>query len=126
MLNEYKRIYKASGNGINTVEVTIDYRKGGMNYWYGNNEPRGYYFSVQGYKVEVSGGFISRSFGIGRGPQGEKACILPCERQSKKRYETAKAMMDDLVAEHLADWCERNGVTIEDNEFKVTESERRS
>lgn len=123
MLNEYKRTYQAEGNGINTVEVTIDYYKGGMNYWYGRPEERGYYFHIQGYKVEESHGLVTRSFGIGIGPQGMKTCILPCERQSKKRYETAKARMDELVGVYLADWCKRNDVIVSD-EYRTTECER--
>ena len=124
MFNNCKRTYKAEGNGINTVEVTVDYTKGGINYFYGNEYPRGYYFNISGYQVEDHGWYTTKSFTMGSGPKTFSDCILPCERQSKKRYETAKGMMDDLVDRYLAEWCERNDVTITDYDYEQTESQR--
>lgn len=126
MINECKRSYKATGNGINTVQVTVDYTKGGINYFYGNTYPRGYYFNISGRMIEDHGWYVTESFTMGRGPKTFSDCILPCERQTKKRYETAKAMMDDLTDKYLAAWCERNGVTITDYDFAEEERERRA
>lgn len=118
MLNDITRTYKAEGHDINVVEVSIHYRKGGMNYFTYRNEPRGYYFSIQPF-------FDSGNTRMFKAFSGVKDCILPCERQSKKRYETAKAMMDDLVNEYLDSWCKGNNVTLLSDEYEVKECERK-
>lgn len=123
MLNDITRTYKAEGHDINVVEVSIYYSKGGMNYFTYRNEPRGYYFSIQPYlDSDLGNGVTGRMF---RAFSGMKDCVLPCERQSKKRYETAKAMMDDLVNEYLDSWCKGNNVTLLSDEYEVKECERK-
>lgn len=121
MLNNYRRYYKAEGKDINRVEVSIYYDKGGMNYWYGKPEQRGYYFSIGADKRTVRNGIETIEFSFGQAMKGVKDCILPCERQSKKRYEEAKSQMDGLIDRYLMQWCERNGITITDYEYDVEE-----
>lgn len=121
MLNTYKRYYKAEGNEINRVEVSIYYSKGGMNYWTYRVEPRGYYFSIGADKRTVRNGIETIQFSFGQAMKGIKDCILPCERQSKKRYESAKSQIDVLTDRFLMDWCARNGITITDDNYEVEE-----
>ena len=130
MLNEYTRTYKAVGNGntsyVNRVEVSVFYYKGGHNWFYGGYEDRGYYFSIDGYGLEDHGnGLFSRELHIGKGAQGHKWCILPCERQSKKRYESAKAQIDELTDKLLGRWLEENDIVLESMEYEVEERDRR-
>jgi hypothetical protein len=121
MLNNYRRFYKAEGKGINRVEVSIYYSKGGINYFTYKNEPRGYYFSIGADKRTVRGGIETVEFSFHQAMKGVKDCILPCERQSKKRYEEAKAQIDGLIDRYLMDWCKRNDITITDYEYTVEE-----
>lgn len=121
MLNTYKRYYKAEGNEINRVEVSIYYSKGGMNYWTYRVEPRGYYFSIGADKRTVRNGIETIQFSFEQAMKGIKDCILPCERQSKKRYESAKSQIDMLTDRFLMDWCARNGITITDGNYEVEE-----
>jgi hypothetical protein len=116
MINCIERTYKAKGDGCNVVECSIYYSKGGMNWATGREEARGYWFSIQPF--EVSG--ICRSF---RAFSGTKTLVLPCERQSKKRYEAAKAQLDDLIQEYLERFCEENGIEVFTDEFETTEKE---
>jgi len=130
MLNEYTRTYKAVGNGdtsyVNRVEVGVYYLKGGWNMWYGKPEPRGYYFHIAGYGlIDHGSGLLSRETRIGKGAQGHKYCIVPCERQSKKRYESAKAMVDELTDKLLGRWLEENDIVLESMEYEVEERDRR-
>ena len=129
MLNDYKRTYKAVGNGksgyVNRVEVGIYYYKGGMNYWYGKPEPRGYYFHIGGYRlIDHGNGLYSREIHAFGGATGNKYCILPCERQSKKRYEEAKAQVDELTDRLLGRWLEENDIILESLEYEVEERDR--
>lgn len=123
MLNDCKRTYKAEGHNINRVDAEIRYDKGGWSYMSGTERPRGYYFSLRGYEyVDHGNGIISQRYAMFG--NGASECVLPCERQSKKRYEMAKAMMDDLIDEYLANWCKRNSITITDYDYEQTESQR--
>lgn len=117
MINTITRTYKAKGHNVNVVEASIYYRKGGMNWMTGQNEERGYVFSISPY--EVSGCW--RTY---RGFSGAKTLVLPCERQSKKRYEQAKAMMDDLVNMYLDTFCEDRGIELLGYDYEQEESER--
>ena len=120
MINTLTRTYEATGKGINKVDVEIRYELGGMNWWTGRPSPRGYYFSYQPYEL----GEHFRTYTVGRnGHNGVKMCVLPCERQSKKRFEKAAAMMQQLVDEYLPGWLAEDGVTIGD-EYTETTRER--
>lgn len=114
MFSIMKRTYDAQGVGINKLDVEIRYELGGMNYFFGKPEQRGYYFSVSPYKYVDHGGYSSREFTVGANGHGVKACILPCERRSKKRFQTACAMYDELFETFLAKWLAENGITISD------------
>lgn len=105
MLNTCTRTYKAEGKGINTVEVKVYYSLGGMNYFTYKNEPRGYYFSIT--PILVENGW--RSYNVF---SGQKTCVLECARQSRKRYEEAKSLLDSLEERYLDDFCAENGIVL--------------
>lgn len=116
MLNTMTRTYEANGDGINKLDVEIRYEKGGWSYAMGRPSERGYYFSVTPY--EDDGTWVRyRMFA------GSKTCVLPCQRQSKKRFEEACAMLDHLTELYLPSWLEENNITISD-EYVVTVREK--
>lgn len=130
MLNEYTRTYTVNGAfnnaAINRVDVSIEYRKGGMSYWDGTNRPRGYYFSISPYKlVDHGNGFISREVMIGAHGSGSCGCVLPCERQSKKRFETACGMMNDLIDKYMPNFLAEHGIELDGDGYTERYSERR-
>lgn len=116
MINTMTRTYKAVGPRVNVLEVDIHYEIGGMNYFTGRPSQRGYYFSITPYE----GDGMFRSY---RAFSGSKACVLPCKRQSRKRFEEACSMMGDLIDAYLPSWLEENGITIGD-EYTEKLSER--
>lgn len=129
MLNEYTRTYIVNGDfnnsGVNRIDVSIDYRKGGMSYWDGGMRPRGYYFSISPYKLVDHGYCTSREVMIGVHGSGSADCILPCERQSKKRFETACGMVDELTDKILPAFLAKHGIELESNEYTEKWDERR-
>lgn len=103
MKNTMIRTYPAEGDGVNRVDVKITYKLGNL---YGS---RGYYFIITPYKHEVRGGMVFNTFHAYAGLRGN---VLPCQRQSKKRFEEACSHMDELVAKYLQGVLDENGVTI--------------
>lgn len=116
MAKRYIRKFHIEGKNVNTLEADIYYSLGGYNYFTYKAEPRGYWFSLQPFE-DGNGVRCFTAF------SGVKTCVLPCDRQSKKRYEQAKGMMDELLELHLADFMESNGFTMLDG-GAYTESER--
>ena len=115
MAKSYTRTYEVEGKGVNRLDVGISYALGGMNYFTYKDEPRGYYFSLQPWESDG----VWRKFAAF---SGVKMCVLPCGRQSRKRFEEAKGMIDDLAAEYMAGFCAEHGITVLSEEY--TESER--
>ena len=90
---------------ITDLEVYVGYSLGGMNYFTGRPEQRGYYIGVT--PVERSRGFIS--FGAFT---GTKFCVNVVNRKSKKAEAEAKekaAQVEKILIEHV---CKENGLTV--------------
>lgn len=121
MINEYTKRFRAKGKDINTVEATIYYKLGGHNMWSGRNEDRGYYFSIT--PCEINHGIKTIRVGA-NGYCGIKHLVVPCQRQSKRRYEEAKSAIDRLIAENLAKWCMENDIELGEL-YEENERERR-
>jgi len=117
MINTYTRTYDAKGKDVNKLDIVIRYEKGGWSYMTGRESQRGYYFSVTPY--EQSG--MWRTY---RAFSGSKTCVLPCGRQSKKRFEEACSMIDDLTARYLPAWLEESGVELVNGEYAESYEER--
>lgn len=62
----------------NAVEISLYYSKGGMNYFTGRVETRGYYAAVS--PVERKGNMITLT-----AFSGGKRCVVPVSRQSKSK-----------------------------------------
>ena len=92
----------------NTLEIEVYYHLGGMNYFTGRNEPRGYYLSVTpALRYKHSTSYISFT--------GTKILLKEVKRKSAKAEaeaeEIAKSKIDDLIAYV----CTRNGIVIPSN-----------
>lgn len=76
-----------TNDAVKHVDVEVFYSKGGMNYFNGTNESRGYYLSVQ--PVEVKGDFVTMT-----AFSGTKWLIEEATRFSEKKLEelAAKAL----------------------------------
>jgi len=114
MAKSYTRTYKVEGKGVNRLDASITYALGGMNYFTYRDEPRGYYFSLQPWESDG----VWRKFAAF---SGVKKCVLPCGRQSAKRFEEAKGMLDALIDEHMAAFCEENALTLMGMEYEESE-----
>ena len=124
MINTITRTYDVVGNGVNKLDVEIRYEKGGFNCWYYEQQARGYYFSLSPYELVDHGSYYSKTITVTGGSHGAKTCILPCERQSKKRFEQAASMMDDLIERYMATWLGDNGIELVSNEYTESTRER--
>lgn len=75
------------------LKVQVDYEKGGMNYFSGQESRRGYYLYVYPVQLEtVDGRIIVESFTMFR---GGKKLLLEVTRQSQKAYDKACAMIHE-------------------------------
>lgn len=77
------------------LEIKVYYSLGGMNYWTGTAEERGYYISVTPVIKKGCCTTMSAFSGI-------KQCMIPCNRQSKKKAEEA-ANIPQSEYQHLID-----------------------
>lgn len=119
MLNTYTREYEIteSTNTTNSTQpnvmtVKIYYRRNPSSFATYRQLPRGYYFSVTPENVSRKNGYTMKSFTAFSGISG---CVLECNRQSKKKYEEAKAMFDDCCKKYLEPFCKENGYVLSDD-----------
>jgi len=116
MINTCTRTFEIVNNdAYNRIDAKIYYDLGGVNYFFGTVEQRGYYFSINPYRlIDHGNGIFSRETIISptAGTTGEKTCILPVTRQSKKRYEEAKAQLDELIERFLEPYCNEHGLVL--------------
>lgn len=98
---------KSNNEKWNNLNISIYYSLGGMNYFSGKVEKRGYYFSIT--PEEISRGFHSYTAYSGR-----KALIKEVKRQTKKQDQIMVGMMDELFDRFVPDFCARKGITIEE------------
>ena len=76
---------KIEGTENKYLKFEMFYEKGGMNYWNGGNDKRGYYLSVRIVERKDEGrGFISESFMMF---SGIKKLLMEVTRQNKKKLE---------------------------------------
>lgn len=69
-----------------SIKTEVYYNKGGMNYFSGRAEERGYYLSVSPVKREEIGNIVTECY---TAFSGVKMLILPVKRQSDKAYQQA-------------------------------------
>ncbi len=73
------------------IKVEAYYSKGGMNYFNGASERRGYYLSVMPVERSNERGYTTESFMMF---SGTKKLLLEVARQSPKAQDQAKALID--------------------------------
>ena len=114
MINTCTRTFGIVNNSeVNRIDAKIYYDLGGWNMWQGGNEGRGYWFSIGEYKFIDHGTFSSIEFSLKTdGTHGVKCLVEPVKRQSKKRYEMAKARLDELVERFLEPYCNEHGLEL--------------
>jgi hypothetical protein len=92
MYKEYKEV-----NG-QEFKITVDYNKGGINYFSGNTIERGYYLNVTPVKREHKDGYTTETFAVF---SGISKFLLPVARQSSKQLdkaiESSKSYIDELI-----------------------------
>jgi hypothetical protein len=92
-----KKYIKIEGTENDYLKVHVYYALGGMNYWNGKVDPRGYYLSVQRVKRENMGTYFTESFEVGRG--GVRTLLLQTKRKSEKAMTQAVEMAKEKEVE---------------------------
>ena len=79
-----KKYEKIEGTENKYLKFEVFYEKGGMNYWNGTTDKRGYYGSVRIVERKDEGrGYISESFMMF---SGTKKLLMEVGRKSEKKY----------------------------------------
>lgn len=98
MYKKYIKILENKHDHANYIKITFEYDLGGMNYFTGRSEQRGYYITV----VPVERDGYMESF---TAFTGAKQCILTCSRKSakaeKEAIEKAPAY-EKMMVEYIA------------------------
>ena len=87
--------FKVMGEGANIIEVSLAYEKGGINYFTGENTPRGYYLYVTPSEVTGDGWKRTKAFA------GNKKLVKPVKRFSRKVFESLMPDYEELLSYNL-------------------------
>lgn len=114
---------KENGQRENFIKISLDYSLGGMNYWNGHNEGRGYYIYVQPVeRDERPGGFAMEGFMMG---SGVKQLVKPVARRSDKAQKEAEALFNAAAIPLVEYVLEKYGLELENpDEMKRIEERR--
>lgn len=96
---------KNPNKNANKIKIELYYHLGGMNYFTGKAENRGYYLSVT--PVLLEGNFITTTAFT-----GIRQCIKPVARKSEKAYQTALQTIDEFLPELLTYVCTKNNIEL--------------
>ena len=108
---------KENGQKANYIKAELGYSLGGMNYWNGRNEGRGYYIYVQPVeRDERPGGFAMEGFIMG---QGIKQLVKPVARRSDKAEREAEAIFPAAAPALINYVLEKYGLELEENEIDL-------
>ena len=105
----YEYHIPAEGDKVNNIKVRLYYDLGGMNYFTGRAEERGYYLSVTPVYREDRGGCVMEST---TAFTGIKVLLVPVKRQSKKAADEAFAMMTTRADDLINYVCNDQGIKI--------------
>ena len=94
-----KRYFKVNDSANKFVKFQVLYSKGGMNYFNGRVEKRGYWVSVSVINQEVINGITIESVVIGGAAAGFKRFLLEVKRDSQKSFDQAVAIAESMQAE---------------------------
>lgn len=93
------------------IEIELYYSKGGMNYFTGSTEARGFYLSVTPVSISHERGYTSRSF---TAFSGIKKMVLECARFNQKKFDEF-VPSDDEVNELLNYVKSKNGIATKED-----------
>jgi len=95
--------------GGKTLEVTVTYNIGGMNYFQGVSEKRGYYLSVTPVEITKSadGRTQSRRY---TAFSGTKILLNEVKRQSNKEFERAKVLAEQEKEKLIKHVMQKNNI----------------
>lgn len=82
------------------LEISVSYQLGGMNYFSGRTEARGYYVHLSPVSRSSSphmSSIVSRTLLGSTHESGYKIKLLECSRQSAKRLATAEKIVEPLI-----------------------------
>ena len=100
--NNMKKYEKIEGTEDKYLKFEVFYEKGGMNYFNGQTEKRGYYGSVRVVERKDEGrGYISESFMMF---SGTKVLLLEVGRKNDKKYQESIELFKDYeqrLKEHI-------------------------
>ena len=91
------------------VEVKLDYRKGGMNYFTSSMMKRGYYLGVTPVTIEEHDGYRTKMMAAFT---GYCACLLEVKRASTGSEIAAGDLAMAREAELVKAVCEKNGLSL--------------
>ena len=93
-----KKYEPIEGSENKFLKIEVFYDKGGMNYFNGKSEPRGYWLSARQVERNASGtsGVIMESFGLF---SGAKIFLKEVARKSDKAYKEACELAEPKIAE---------------------------
>lgn len=82
-------------NGNNSVEISVSYRKGGINMWNGNMERQGIEVYVNPVKRETRNGIVSTSFMMFSG-SGFRVLVQELPRFNQKKLDKAVETLEPI------------------------------
>ena len=97
--------------GSTTIRVTVNYSKGGMNFYDYTTSPGGYWLTVAPIEIEESecGNFIMERFSFG---SGRRFFVAEASRFGRKALERAADSGRDMMAAAVAMVCDEVGLTL--------------
>lgn len=90
-------LYQYPVGDYQVLDVDIHYSLGGINYFTGDKNPRGYYMSVTPCTITDHGGWSTRSCVMFGKYSGTKILLEPADRFNKKTF-------DRVVASNKDNW----------------------
>lgn len=107
----WEKTLKCTGNKeYNTIRISVYYDLGGMSYFNGNIDKRGYWLSVRPTLIENKGGYNTETFAVFGG--GYKHFLVHCARKSNKRAEEAIEKGKTFYPQILDRICKEQNIQI--------------
>lgn len=102
-------VEKAANGGYTHLEISVDYLKGGINYFSGERFPRGYRLSFQPCNIIQHEGYSTKEFSLtGHNTRcGKYAQIEEANRFNRTRLQKLAAQVDAKRAKEL--WLANDG-----------------
>lgn len=103
-------------NSVNTVEISVRYEAGGMNYFTYRESERGYYASVSPIRIEKHDGYETRSFVAFSGRKSFMEGARRFSQQKLERLALQTNVNTPMVRQMLDEILTEGGLTIVESE----------